>query len=91
MNSFKGVLTEITGHSRKEIWSGRAQTRGRGREGFRMQTTRHLCETITDYNTRGTKKVQKARARGNQKAMKADGYTKRERGEKFMTVKNLQF
>lgn len=56
-----------------------------------MQTTRHLCETITDYNTRGTKKVQKARARGNQKAMKADGYTKRERGEKLMTVKNLRF
>lgn len=53
-----------------------------------MRTTRHLCETITDYNTRGTKKVQKARARGNQKAMKVDGYTKRERGEKLM---NLQF
>lgn len=50
-----------------------------------------MKQLLTDYNMRGTKKVQKARARGNQKAMKVDGYTKRERGEKLMTVKNVQF
>lgn len=53
---------------------------------------RDICVKQLLITTQGIlKKVQKARARGNQKAVKVEGYTKRDRGENLMTVKDLQF